>query len=116
MLFDAEKRNRFERIVKFIACVYAPMFLRVYLKPRAFKRPENAIFLRDLLIFYNQQNQTLVCKAIKKRFLKHATAWLNPTNVVVSVFCNNSPFPLSTVLATEQCLPSQVHTHKMLWI
>ena len=86
MLFDAEKRNHFERIVNFVASVYAPMFLRVHLKPRVPDGSENAIFSRHLLLFFNQQDQTLVCQAIKKCFLKHATAWSNPTNVVVSVF------------------------------
>ena len=92
------------------------MFLRVHLKPRASNGSENATFLRDLLLFFNQQDQTLVCGAIKKCFLKHATAWLNPTNVAVTVFCDNPLFLLSAVLAAEQFLPSHVHTHKMLWI
>ena len=92
LLFDAEKRNRLKRIVIFIASVYAPKFLSVHLKPRAFDGPENAIFLRDLLLFFNQQDQTLGCEAIKRCFLKHATAWLSPTNVAVSVFCDNLPF------------------------
>ena len=87
MLFDAEKRNHLEGIVNFVASVYAPMFLRVHLKLRASDGPpENAIFSRHLLLFFNQQDQTLVCQAIKKCFLKHATAWSNPTNVAVSVF------------------------------
>ena len=59
------RKNRFERIVNSVASVYAPMFLRVYLMPRAFDCPENAI---------------------KKCFLKYVTAWLNPTNVAVRVF------------------------------
>ena len=92
MPFDAEKINRLERIVNFVANVYVPMFLKVHLKPRASEGPENALLLRDLLLFFNQQDQTLVCKAIKKCFLKHAASWLNPTNVAVSVFCDNPPF------------------------
>ena len=115
MLFDAEKRNRHEKIVNFVARVYAPMFLRVHLKPRASDGPGNVIFLRDLLLSFKQQDQTLVCEAIKKCFLTHATAWLNPTNVALSVFSDNPPFPLSAVLSTEQSLPSQVNTHEMLW-
>ena len=115
MLFDAEKRNRLERIVNFVASVYAPMFLRVHSKPRASDGPGNVIFLRDLLLSFKQQDQTLVCKAIKKCFLAHATAWLNPTNVALSVFSDNPPFPLSAVLSTEHSLPSQVNTHEMLW-
>ena len=68
MLFHAENRNRLERIVNFVASVYAPMFLRVDLKPRVPDGSENAIFLRDFLLFFNQQDQTLVCKAIKQCF------------------------------------------------
>ena len=116
MLFDAKKRNCLERIVSFVASVCAPMFLRVHLKPRASDGSENAIFSRDLLLFINQQDQTLVCKAIKKCFWNYATVSLNPTDVAVSVFCDNLSFPLSDVLAAEQSLPSQVHTQEMLWI
>ena len=65
------------------------MFLRVHLKPRVSDGPESAIPLRDLLLFFNQQDQTLVCEVIKKCSLKHATAGLNPTNVAASVFCDN---------------------------
>ena len=116
MMFDAVKRNRLERIVNFVSSVYAPMFLRVHLKPRVPEGLENAIFSWDLLLFFNQQNQTLECEAIKKCFFKHATAWLNPIYVEVSVFYDSPPFPLSAVLAEEQSLPSQIHTHEMLWI
>ena len=86
MLFDVEKRNHLERIVNFVASVYAPMFLRVHLKPRASDGPENAIFSRHLLLFFNQQDQTLVCEAIKKCFLKHATAWSNPLTLQLVSF------------------------------
>ena len=86
MLFDAEKENGLNRIVNFVASVYAPMFLKVCLKPRVPEGSETAIVSRDCLLFFNQQDQTLMCGAIKKCFLKHATAWLNPTNVAVSVF------------------------------
>ena len=78
MLVDTEKRNRLEKIVNFVASVYAPMFLRVHLKPRVSDSSENVIFLRDFLLSFQQQDQTLVCEAIKKCFLTHATARLEP--------------------------------------
>ena len=56
MLFDAEKRYRLERIVNFVESVYAPMFLRVHLKPCASDGLENAILLRNLL-FFNQSTR-----------------------------------------------------------
>ena len=38
------------RIVNFVASVYAPMFLRVHLKPRAFDGPENAMIIKGSFI------------------------------------------------------------------
>ena len=66
MLFDAEKRNRFERIVNYVAKVYAPMFLRVHLESRAFHGPENAIFLRGLLLFFNKQDPKIGVRSHQK--------------------------------------------------
>ena len=102
-----KENNRLERNADFVAIAYAPMFLRVHSKPRASDGPENAIFFRDLPLFFNQQDQTVVCEAIKRSFLKHATTWLNPTNVAVSVFCNNLLFPLSADLARSSLYPGR---------
>ena len=49
MLFDAEKRNRLERMVNFVVSVCAPMFQSFHVKPRV--SDKNAIFSRDLLFF-----------------------------------------------------------------
>ena len=57
MLFDAVKRNRLEGIVNFVASVYAPMFLRVHLKPRVPEGSENAILSKDLLSFFKQKTK-----------------------------------------------------------
>ena len=103
-LFDAEKRNHLKRIVNFVVSVYAPMFLKVYIKQRVSDGPENAMFLGDLPLFFNEQDQTLVCEAIKECFRKHAT-WLNPANVAVSIFCEYLPFLLSAVLARSYLCP-----------
>ena len=66
MLLHAEKCIRLVRIVNFVASVCAPMFFGLHLKRRASDSSENAIFLRDLLLFFNQQDRTLVCEAIEK--------------------------------------------------
>ena len=120
MLFDAEKIYCLERIENFVENVCALMFLRVHLKPCASDGPENAIFLRDLLLFFNQSTRPNTAVRSQQKVIFEtcyfATTWLNPTNVAVSGFYDSPPFPLSAVLATEQSLPSQVHTHEMLWI
>ena len=102
MLFDAEKRNCLERIINFVASVCSPMFLRVHLKPRASDGSENAIFSRDFLLFFNQQDQHWCAKPSKSAF----------ANILQHSFA----FPLSAVLAAEQSLPMQVRTHEMLHI
>ena len=105
LLMLKKENNRLERNADFVASAYAPMFLRVHLKPRASDGLENARFLRDLPLFFNQQDQTVVCEAIKRFFLKHATTWLNPTNIAGRVFGDNLLFPLSADLARSSLYP-----------
>ena len=50
----------------------------------------------------------MVCETIKKRFLKHATARLNPSNVAVSVFCDN---PSTFYCSRKQTISALVGPH-----
>ena len=58
-------------------------------KVTCFWWPRKYNMLKSLLLSFNRQNQTLVCEAFKKCFLKHATAWLNTTNVALGVISDN---------------------------
>ena len=49
--------------------------------------------------------RSFCCFSLKKSKHWCATAWLNPTDVAVSVFCDNLSFPLSAVLARSNLCP-----------
>ena len=100
--------------MSFVASVYAPMFMRVHLKPRAVNGPGNVIFLQELLC-YQQYNEELLSTAVKKCFLSHAASWLNPNNVALSVHSDDPPFPITALQSSQQSLPLQVPTQNMLW-
>ena len=94
---DVDQINRLRRIVSFVTSVYAPMFMRVHLKPRAVNGPGNMIFLRELLLCNQQYDEELLSAAVKKCFLSHAASWLNPTNAALSVHSDDSPFPIAAL-------------------
>ena len=89
----------------------ATMFMRVHPKPRAVNGPGNMIFLRELLLCYQQYDEELLSAAVKQRFLSHAASWLNLPNVALRVHSDDPPFPI----AAQQSLPLQVPTKGMLW-
>ena len=95
--------------------VNAPMFMRVHLKPRAVNGPGNMIFLRELLLCYQQYDEELLSAAVKKCFLSHAASWLNPTNVALRVHSDVPPFPIAALQFSQQSLALQVPTKDMLW-
>ena len=71
-------------IASFIVSVYVPMFSRIHLNPHAPKDPNNMLFLRDVLLDYKRIDNELV-EVIRKVFLKHFNAWMNPTNVTLNL-------------------------------
>ena len=102
MSLDVDKINRLRRIVCFVASVYAPMFKRVHLKPRAVNGPGNVTFLRELLLYYQQYDEELFSAAAKKCFLSHAASWLSPTNVALSVHSDDPSFPITALQSSQQ--------------
>ena len=48
--------------------VYAPMFMRVRVKPRAANGPGNMIFLRELLLCNQQYDEELLSAVVKNVF------------------------------------------------
>ena len=95
-----------ELLASWQACnVYAPMFMRVHFKPRAVNGLGNMIFLRELLLCYQQYDEKLLSAAVKKCFLSHAASWLNTTNVALSVHSDDLPFPIAALRSSQQSLP-----------
>ena len=75
---------KLKRIASFIVSVYVPMFFRIHSNPRAPEGPNNMLFLRDVVLDYKHIDNELV-EVIRKIFLKHFHAWMNPTNVALNI-------------------------------
>ena len=91
------------------------MFIKVHLKPRAVNGPGNMVFLRELLLCYQQYDEELLSAAVKKCFLSHAASWLNLPNVALRVSADDPSFPIAALQSSQQSLPLQVPTKDMLW-
>ena len=89
--------------------------MKVHLKPRTVNGPGNMIFLRELLLCYQQYDEELLSAAVKKCFLSHAASWLNLPNVVLRVHSDDPPFPIAALQSSQQSLPLQVLTKDKLW-
>ena len=81
------------------------MFMRVHLKPRAVNGPGNMMFLRELLLCYQQYDEKLLSAVVKKCFLSHAASWLNLPNVALRVHADDPPFPTAALQSSQQSLP-----------
>ena len=104
--------TRLRRITSFIVAVYAPMFFRIHLNPRAPEGPNNMLFLRDLFLDFTHIDDELM-QVLKKIFVKHFSAWMNPTNVALNVHSKNPAFRIAHLQDPDQSLPESVDTEAL---
>ena len=77
-------------------CVYVPSFMLIHLKPTASEGPFLTLFHRDILSAYGDIDLEIADEALKY-FLKHATCWLSPKNVALSVYRETPPYSMEAV-------------------
>ena len=66
------QKNKLQKIVLYIVCVYVPSFLMIHLNP---KTPEGPfMFHRDLLSCFVEINPNIT-DVVMKYFLAHASQW-----------------------------------------
>ena len=83
------------------------MFSRIHLNPHAPKDPNNMLFLRDVLLDYKRIDNELV-EVIRKVFLKHFNAWMNPTNVTLNLHSKIPAYKIHHLKDPDQSLPERV--------
>ena len=88
--------SRLQRMVSFIVCVYLPAFLAIHLKSSADEGPSVVLFTRDLLLAYKEVDLP-VFEAIWKHFVQHASQWLSPKNIALSVHAEVPPYTVDAV-------------------
>lgn len=119
LLFDEElttaQSSNLISIASYVLSVYAPMFFRIHLNPRAPEGPANMIFLRDLLLDLMPRHKNLVENVVKPIFLKHFIAWMNPTNVALNTHAKQPAFHIKHLQDIHQILPVETDTRIHGW-
>ena len=67
------------------------MFFRIHLNLRVLEGPTNVLYLRNLLDF-SSEDTILMEESVKKIFVKHFNAWMNPANAALNVYSKNLTF------------------------
>ena len=86
--------------------MYIPSFFEIHLKPSAAQGPSITLFQRDLLFAWREIEPELV-DVFWKYYVKHASQWLSPKNVALSVHANVPPYSIEAVKTGS--LPPQVN-------
>ena len=74
-LTDTQK-NKLQKIVSYVVCVYVPSFLMIHLNPKASEGPFLSIFYRDLLSCFVEIDPNIP-EVVMKYFSAHASQWLS---------------------------------------
>ena len=94
------QRKRLNKIVSFILSVYLPSFIMIHLNPKAAEGPSLTLFQRDLILAYRQLEPD-IADVVWKYFVPHASKWLSPVNVALSVYAEIPPYSLEAVSSSE---------------
>ena len=97
--------SRLQHMVSFIVCVYLPAFLANHLKSSAAEGPSVVLFTRDLLLAYKEVDLP-VFETIWKHFVQHASQWLSPKNIALSMHAEVPPYMIDAV--KEKAFPKNV--------
>ena len=103
--------SRLQRMVSFIVCVYLPAFFAIHLKSSAAEGPSVVLFTKDLLLAYKEVDLP-VFEAIWKHFVQHASQWLSPKNIALSVHAEVPPYTVDAV--KEKAFPKHVDIRRAL--
>ena len=101
--------SRLQHMVSFIVCVYLPAFLAIHLKSSAAEAflaihlkssaaegPSLVLFTREVLLAYKEVDLP-VFEAIWKHIVQHASQWLSPKNIALSVHDEVPPYTVDAV-------------------
>ena len=93
-LNDTQK-NKLQKIVSYIVCVYVPSFLMIHLNHKAPEGP--FIFHRDLLNCFVEIDPNIEPNVVMKYFLARASQWFFWKNVALSMHAKVAPYTAKTV-------------------
>ena len=94
------QRTNLVKIVSFLLSVYVPSFVMIHLNPTAAEGPSLTLFQRDLILAYRKL-EPCIADVVWKYFVQHASKWLSPKNVALSVYAKVPPFSLEAIRYSE---------------
>ena len=103
--------SRLQRMVSFIVCVYLPAFLAIHLKSSAAEGPSVVLFNKRFTTCI-QGSWFASFEAIWKHFVQHASLWLSPKNIALSVHAEVPPYTVDAV--KEKAFPKNVDIQQAL--
>ena len=98
-LTDSQK-NKLQKIVSYIVCVYVPSFLMIHLNPKAPEGPSLSIFYCNLPNCFVKTDPNIT-NVVMKYFLAHASQWLSWKNVAFTVHAKVAPHTAKTVKSSK---------------
>ena len=106
------QQKRLNKIVSFIISVYLPSFIMIHLNPKAAEGPSLTLFQRDLILAYRQLEPN-IADVVWNYFVPHASKWLSPVNVALSVYAETPPYSVEAVSFSES-FPDSVEIRTLL--
>ena len=87
---SSDQQHKLKNIISYVISVYVPSFIMIHLNPQAAEGPSLTLFQRDLILAYRQLEPD-IADMVWKYFLPHASKWLSPINVALSVYAEVPP-------------------------
>ena len=106
------QQKRLNKIVSFIISVYLPSFIMIHLNPNSAEGPSLTLFQRDLILAYRQLEPN-IADVVWNYFVPHASKWLSPVNVALSVYAETPPYSVEAVSFSES-FPDSVEIRTLL--
>ena len=110
------QQAKLHRIITYIVLIYVPvpMIFKTHLNRWAPESPTNLWYLRDLLNF-SSEDTILMKQSVKKIFVKHFNAWMNPTNLALNVYSKNLTSQLKHCRMNLGFIPDHANASSLAW-
>ena len=104
---SSDQQHKLKKIISYIISGYVPSFIMIHLNPQAAEGPSLTLFQRGLILAYRQLEPD-IANMVWKYFLPHASKWLSPINVALSVYAEVPPYSLEAV-SSSGSFPTSVN-------
>ena len=111
------QQAKLHRIISYIVLIYmsVPMFFKNHSNPQTPEGPTDMLYLRDLLLDFSSEDTIFMEQSVKKIFVKHFNAWMNPTNVALNAYSKNLTSQLKHCQMNLGFIPDHADAPSLAW-